>query len=182
MKKIGIAGAGGIGSNVAVNLIRSGVKNIKIVDFDVIDRSNLNRQFYFEDQIGILKSEAIYENLTRIDKSANIESINTKLDKRNIKEIFSDCEIIVEAFDVKENKTMLIEELLGSKDLIISASGIADYDIESMKVTKITHNLYIVGDNKKDICQYKTYSSKVTAAAAMMANLVLKKGGFYEQL
>ncbi|MCP4176992.1 MAG: sulfur carrier protein ThiS adenylyltransferase ThiF [bacterium] len=180
MKKIGIAGAGGIGSNVAVNLIRSGVKNIKIVDFDIIDQSNLNRQFYFEDQVGILKSKAIYENLSRINKSANIQAINSKLNENNIKEIFDDCEIIVEAFDVKENKIMLIEQLLESKDLIVSASGVADYDIESMKITKIAKNLYIVGDNKKDISEYKTYSSKVSTAAAMMANLVLEKGGFYE--
>ena len=157
MKKIGIAGAGGIGSNVAVNLIRSGVKNIKIVDFDVIDQSNLNRQFYFEDQIGKLKSEAIYENLIRINKTADIQSINSKLSSKNIHDIFEDCEIIVEAFDVKENKTMLIEQLLSSKDLIVSASGVADYDIESIKITKITNNLFIVGDNKKDISKYYSF-------------------------
>ena len=45
--KIGIAGAGGLGSNVAVHLVRSGISSLKICDFDVIENSNLNRQFYF---------------------------------------------------------------------------------------------------------------------------------------
>ena len=64
--RIGIAGAGGLGSNVAVNLVRTGVKKLKIVDFDVVDESNLNRQFYFMDQVGRPKVEALRENLLRI--------------------------------------------------------------------------------------------------------------------
>ena len=48
--KIGIAGVGGIGSNVAMHLVRSGVKNLKFGDFDVIENSNLNRQFYLKNK------------------------------------------------------------------------------------------------------------------------------------
>ncbi len=53
---IGIVGVGGIGSNVAVNLVQSGVRRLKIIDFDRVEPSNLNRQFYFSDQIGRLKA------------------------------------------------------------------------------------------------------------------------------
>ena len=61
--KIGIAGVGGIGSNVALNLVRSGVMQLKLIDFDRVEPGNLNRQFYFADQIGLFKVEALKINL-----------------------------------------------------------------------------------------------------------------------
>jgi sulfur carrier protein ThiS adenylyltransferase len=87
--KIGIAGAGGLGSNVAVNLVRSGVDEIKIADFDVIEQSNLNRQFYFKDQIGQNKVNALFENLKRINPQIKLQIIQRKLERENLKEIFS---------------------------------------------------------------------------------------------
>ena len=50
--RVGIAGAGGLGSNCAVALARSGVGTLVIADFDIIEAANLNRQYYFTDQIG----------------------------------------------------------------------------------------------------------------------------------
>ena len=108
--RIGIAGAGGLGSNVAFNLVRTGVDKLKIVDFDEVDHSNLNRQFYFKDQVGHRKVRALYENLKRINPSIDITIVDRKLEKENINEIFSDCDIIVEAFDKNIYKSMLIEE------------------------------------------------------------------------
>ena len=178
--KIGIAGGGGIGSNVAVHLIRCGVTNFKIVDFDIIEESNLNRQFYFKDQIGKNKVETLYENLKRINPHANIEIVNERIERTNINRIFEDCEILVEAFDKKEYKKMLIEESYDKKKMIVSASGIADSDLENIKIKKVSPNLYIVGDFSKDISLYKTYSPKVVYIASIMADIVLREGGFYE--
>lgn len=180
--KIGILGAGGIGSNVAVNLVRSGVSNLKIVDFDKIDLSNLNRQFYFYDQIGRSKVEALKENLERIAPNLNLEIIDTKIEKNNIKKYFDDCDILVEAFDKKEYKKLLIEEFSSSNKLIVSASGIADHDIENISIKKFREKIYIVGDFKKDIERYKTYSSKVMMVASIMSNIVMEKGGYYEKI
>lgn len=180
--KIGIGGAGGLGSNIALNLVRSGVKEIKIADFDVIDISNLNRQFYFRDQVGQNKVNALFENLKRINPELKLQIVHRKLDENNISEIFSDCQIVVEAFDKKEYKSMMIEQFIFSKKLIVAGSGIAHYDLDKIESKRIRENLYIVGDFDKDICEYKTYSTKVTIVAAMMANIVLEKGGFYEKL
>ncbi len=80
--KIGIAGAGGIGSNVAVNLVRSSASALKIVDFDRVELSNLNRQFYFHDQIGRFKVEALAENLRRIRPECHLESAH-QTDRRH---------------------------------------------------------------------------------------------------
>ncbi|BDU51555.1 sulfur carrier protein ThiS adenylyltransferase ThiF [Haliovirga abyssi] len=178
---IGIAGVGGIGSNVAVNLVRSGITKLKIVDFDKIDISNLNRQFYFENQIGKNKVEALKENLLKINNRLEIITINKKIVNENIEEIFNDCNIIVEGFDSKYYKAMLVEKFIDNKDLIVSASGIADNDVENIKVKKIQNSCYIVGDLEKDVENYKTFSTKVNIVAAIMANIILEKGDFYEK-
>ena len=181
MKKIGILGAGGIGSNVALNLVRSGVSNLKIVDFDRIDLSNLNRQFYFHDQIGRSKVEALKENLIRIAPDLEIEIIDIKIEKSNIKDLFSDCNILVEAFDKVEYKKLLIENFYGSNKLIVSASGIAHHDIDDISTKKFGKNTYVVGDFKNGIEEYKTYSPKVLIISSIMANIVMSKGGYYEK-
>jgi len=179
--KIGILGAGGIGSNVAVNLVRSGVSNIKIADFDKLDLSNLNRQFYFHDQIGRSKVEMLKENLERIAPDLKIEIIDRKIEKNNVKELFDDCDILVEAFDKKEYKKLMIEEFHSSNKLIVSASGIAHHDIDNILTKKFGKNIYVVGDFKKGIEEYKTYSPKVLIVASIMANIVMSKGGYYEK-
>lgn len=178
---IGIGGAGGLGSNVAVNLVRSGITDIKIADFDVIEQSNLNRQFYFRDQIGQNKVNALYENLKRINPNLNIKIVHQRLEKNNISDIFADCDIVVEAFDKKEYKSILIEELLSQKKLIVAGSGIAHHDLNNIETRKLRDNLYVVGDFTKGIDTYKTFSTKVSIVAATMANIVMDKGGFYER-
>ena len=178
IKKIGIAGAGGLGSNVAVNLVRSGIDNIKIADFDTIDESNLNRQFYFKDQVGMVKVEALKENLTRINPDSSIEVKNVKLNEGNMKEFFADCDIVVEAFDKSKYKAMLLERVVG-KELIVCGSGIAHHNLEEITIKSMGKNIYIVGDFSSDIKDCKTYSAKVQIVASMMANIVMERGGFY---
>lgn len=180
MMKIGIAGVGGIGSNVALNLIRTNVKKFKIVDFDLLEESNLNRQFYFRDQIGRIKVEALEENLKRIEPDLEIEREAKRLTYENIYETFKDCDIIVEGFDVKECKADLLNALADSGKIVISASGVAHYDLDNVKIKKVSENMYIVGDFVKDIVEYKTFSSKVTYVAAIMSKLVLELGGFLD--
>ncbi|MCX7821712.1 MAG: sulfur carrier protein ThiS adenylyltransferase ThiF [Brevinematales bacterium] len=173
--RIGIAGVGGIGSNVILHLVRAGVKNFRVVDFDVVQPSNLNRQFYFIDQIGMSKVEAIKLNLMRIANGLDIISENKKLSEENIIETFKDCEIVVEGFDNEFDKTMLIRMLFDSKKLIVSANGVAGIDTSSIIVKNISGNIFIVGDFSTDIKNSKLYSHKVSHIASLMAEIVLKK-------
>ena len=179
--RIGVAGTGGIGSNAAVHLVRAGVKELKFGDFDVIEESNLNRQFYFKDQIGKYKAEMLYKNLKSINPDGDFQYSIIKFERDNIKEFFKDCDIVIEGFDKKEYKTMLIEELYPLGKLIISASGIASHDCKEIQVKEAGKNLYIVGDFQKDISKYKTYSHKVGVISALMAEIALKRGGYIEE-
>ena len=127
--RVGIAGAGGLGSNCAITLARCGIGSLVIADHDFVEESNLSRQSYFRDQIGRPKTIALEENIRSIRPDINIMTITKKLDAGNIPEIFAGCDIIVEAFDRAEMKQIIIEsvsqELPGTP--LIIGSGLAGW-------------------------------------------------------
>lgn len=172
--RIGIAGAGGLGSNCAHHLVRAGVARLKIVDFDTVSESNLNRQFYFPDQLGRVKVEALRDNLLRLNPELEIEVVRCKLTPDNIVETFAGCDIVVEAFDVAENKHMLITRLLPTGKKIVGASGLGGFGASNdIKINTYGSNLWIIGDLTRGVggdCQ--PHSPRVGIAAAMQANTV----------
>lgn len=178
--KIGIAGTGGIGSNVAVHLVRGGVRRLKLVDFDRVEESNLNRQFYFHDQLGGCKAPMLAENLARIAPDARIEAMVLRLDAGNMAEIFGDCDAVVEGFDGPAEKKALIEALAPTGRMIVSASGVAGSRLDRIE-TRTLGPCTIIGDFHTDACRAPCFSPKVALVAAMMAHIILEKGGFYER-
>ncbi|MFH0785817.1 MAG: sulfur carrier protein ThiS adenylyltransferase ThiF [Pseudomonadota bacterium] len=177
--KIGIAGAGGIGSNVALNLVRSGVSSLKIIDFDRVEPGNLNRQCYFRDQVGQLKVEMLAKNLQRIRADVEIEIAAMRLDSLNCAALFADCPVVVEGFDGCAEKKMLLETLGGGEQLIVSACGIAGHDLEGIRVRRLG-NCFIVGDFVSDCAQAPLFAHKVLAVAAHMTDIILRHGGYYD--
>ena len=173
--RVGIAGAGGLGSNCAAALVRTGFRHIKIADFDVVDCSNLNRQFYFLEQAGRTKVEALRENLTLINPAVDIEIIPIKLEADNAAEIFADCDVVVEAFDRAEYKKLIVETYLGSGKLLVAASGLAGWgDSDRIKVHRIKDNFYIIGDLSTGIGpDTPPLAPCVFIAAAKQADVVL---------
>ena len=178
--KSGIAGVGGIGSNVALNLVRSGVSRLKIVDFDRVEASNLNRQFYFHDQIGRLKVEMLAENLRRIRADIRIETVAARIDATNCQDLFTDCPLVVEGLDRRTDKKMLIETLAGVERIVVSACGIAGHDLEGIRVQRLG-NCFIVGDFASDCAEAPLFAHKVLAVASHMSDIILRSGGFYDR-
>ena len=172
--RVGIAGAGGLGSNCAMHLVRSGVKHITIADFDVVNESNLNRQFFFRDQIGQKKVEAIKENLLRIEPDADIRVVDMRLDASSAREIFADCGIVVEAFDAVDAKVMLVSAFASSGKKLVTASGLAGWGrSNAMKVRKMG-NIVAIGDGETSVGDGAApVSPRVGIAAAMEANAVV---------
>ncbi|MFH1836708.1 MAG: sulfur carrier protein ThiS adenylyltransferase ThiF [Candidatus Omnitrophota bacterium] len=172
--KVGIAGLGGLGSNSAMNLVRSGFRKFLLVDFDRVETANLNRQFYFEDQMGRLKTEALEVNLKRINPVIEIETCSEKVERSNADRIFNDCDVIVEAFDKAEYKSMLVEKMLVLKKFIVSASGLAGIgNSDDIKVHRAKKNLIIIGDLTSDVKNSFPISPRVNVAAAKQADVVL---------
>lgn len=173
---VGIAGAGGLGSNCAVNLVRSGFINFIIVDFDVIEPSNLNRQFYFYNQIGKPKVENLQTNLLGINPNLQLKVLQQRIEETNVEAIFEKCHIIVEAFDQSKYKKMIVEQYMQSDKFVVSASGIAGWANSDDIIThKIKENLYIVGDLSSEAGKdLPPCAPRVSIAAAKQANLILQ--------
>ena len=175
--KVCILGLGGLGSNVAVLLARSGIGYLKLVDFDIVEASNLNRQQYRISHIGMKKTEAMKSIIKEINPFVEIDTLDIKVDRENILSVVEDIEIVVEAFDVAETKAMAIEELLtnGNK-IVISASGMAGLGSANEIITrKIRDNFYLIGDSYSDYEEYSgIMSTRVMLCAAHQANIVLR--------
>jgi sulfur carrier protein ThiS adenylyltransferase len=175
--RVGIAGAGGLGSNCAVALARSGVGTLVISDFDVVDTSNLGRQYFFINQVGTYKSLALKENIAGINPDVKVIAHTVRLDKLNITEIFRGCDVIVEAFDSGDMKEMLIETILSKMPGIpvIAGSGVAGWgNNDSLRCRKIDETLYVCGDETSEVSDdLPPLAPKVGIVANMQADTVL---------
>ena len=175
--KIGISGAGGLGSNVAVALARSGVGKLVIADFDRVEPHNLNRQQYFVDQIGEFKVFALKENLERINPFSEYEVHNIFLNAGNIPYIYGDVDIMVEAFDSVESKLELLESWVENfpGKPVVMGSGMGGYGNNNKLCTRrLFENVYVCGDGKTDVAINPPIAPRVAIVAAMQANLVLE--------
>jgi sulfur carrier protein ThiS adenylyltransferase len=176
--RVGIAGAGGLGSNCAAALARSGVGTLVISDFDVIEEPNLNRQFYFFDQIGMEKTKALRENLLKINPDVEVMVHHTMLNSENIQVIYADCDVIVEAFDRSDMKEMLIATVQTKMTGIplVVGSGMAGWGKnESIRYRKIDEYLYVCGDESTEVSdELPPLAPRVGIVSHMQANVVLE--------
>ncbi len=175
---VGIAGVGGLGSAVAVALARVGVGRLVIADFDVVEPSNLNRQQYFIDQLGLSKVEALAANLARINPYVSVEQHRTMLGPDNVPDVFADCSIVVEAFDRAEMKAMLVNTVLERMPAValIAASGLAGFGPNNAIVTrKVSSRLFLVGDGESEAKPGSgLMAPRVGIAASHQANQVVR--------
>ena len=175
--RVCILGLGGLGSNVAILLARSGIGFFKLVDFDTIEASNLNRQQYRISHIGMKKTEAMKSIIREINPFVEVDILDIKVDRENIYSTVGDIEIVVEAFDRAETKAIILEELLtNTNKIVVSASGMAGLGSANEIVTrKIKDNFYLIGDNYSDYEEYSgIMSTRVMICAAHQANMVLR--------
>jgi len=176
--RVGIAGLGGLGSNVAWMLVRSGVRRLVLVDFDAVDETNLDRQFYFADQVGRLKADALAENLRRISPGVELEAHAVRITAGNFVGLFAGVDVFVEALDLSEQKSAIIA--LASDHLsgvpIVAASGLAGYGpANDITTHEIAEGVFVVGDFASPAdAEHPLVASRVALAAAHQALLVVR--------
>lgn len=173
--KVGIAGAGGLGSNCAQHLVRCGFKQLVLADFDRVDYSNLNRQFFFQEQVNLLKVNALKSNLQQINPAAQIEAVPEKLTKNNMMKVFDRCQVVIEALDNAQCKRELVEVFINTGKLLVTASGIAGWGkSDDIRVRRVRDNFYIIGDMVSEVGKNcPPVSPRVNIAAAKQADVVL---------
>ncbi|HBE40832.1 MAG TPA: sulfur carrier protein ThiS adenylyltransferase ThiF [Bacteroidales bacterium] len=176
--RVGIAGAGGLGSNCAVALARSGIGTIVISDFDIVEPSNLARQYFFINQLGMFKTSAIKETIARINPDAIVIAHTEMLSRDNIPAIFAGCDVIVEAFDTDSMKEMLVETIQTKIPGIpvIIGSGLAGWGRNDLiRCRKIDESLYVCGDEMTATGpDNPPMAPRVGVVANMQANLVIE--------
>jgi sulfur carrier protein ThiS adenylyltransferase len=156
--RVGIAGAGGLGSNCAMLLARSGVGALVVADNDRVDLYNLDRQYFFRNQIGMLKCDALWDNIAAATDGIRVMIHPVKLTPANISDIFRGCNVIVEALDDASAKEMFITTI--QKELpgipLIAGSGLAGWGYnETLMVRKIDDTLYVCGDESSEVSEDK---------------------------
>ncbi len=171
---VAVAGCGGLGSNAAVALVRSGVGSLILVDFDTIELSNLNRQYYFRKHVGMKKVEALAQLLCDINPDVNLDLHNTVLEPQMIEELFKSADLLIEAFDRAENKQWLIESWCKAfpNRPVIAASGLSGVGrTEAVKIHK-GGNIYLCGDEKSQ-AEEGLCAARVAIVANMQANIAI---------
>ena len=182
---VAICGLGGLGSNIAVALARAGVGKLILIDFDKVDISNLHRQQYQADQIGLYKTEALTENLKRIAPYAEIISYTGRITEDNFQKLLQDADIICEAFDDAEAKALLVNGVLEQlhTKYLIAASGMAGLgSANSIKTRRVMERFYLCGDGVSDVADdIGLVAPRVMLCAAHQAQMVLRiLSGEYE--
>lgn len=174
--RVGIAGAGGLGSNVAAHLVRSGIRRLTIADFDRVEASNLNRQFFFQDQLGLPKVAALKANLLRINPAIDIQAMDIRLAPANVHAVFEPCQIVVEALDRAPDKKMMADRFMTDPRLFVCASGVGGWgDCDRIRIRRIRERVLIVGDGRTEASATAPPTSAIVGiAAAKQADLVIE--------
>ncbi len=175
---VGIAGLGGLGSNVASLLARAGVGRLIIADFDYVEPENLTRQQYFTDQTGKSKVDCTTENLHRINPQVQVVGHKLRLARENVVAVFAGADVIAECLDEAGQKKMLVETVLTQtvEPVVVTAVGLAGYgDSNSIVTRRISERLIMVGDGRSGIDSGAILCApRVALAAAHQANAIVE--------
>ena len=175
---VAVCGLGGLGSNIAIHLARAGIGKLILCDFDRVDITNLHRQQYKAEQIGMYKTVALAENLKEIAPYISLEIHTERITEDNAVKLLQGADIVCEAFDDAECKAMLTNTVLTEMrdKYLVAASGMAGlYDANRIKTRKVTSKFYLCGDEKSDVADgIGLVSSRVMVCAAHQAHMVLR--------
>lgn len=175
---VAICGLGGLGSNIAICLARSGVKKLILVDFDRVDVTNLQRQQFKASQVGMPKADALVENLREIAPYVELESHVAKVSEENALDLVREADAVCEAFDGAEAKAMLVNLVLEScpGKFLVAASGMAGFDsVNEIKTRRITKRFYLCGDERSDVDEgLGLVAPRVMTCAAHQAMTVIR--------
>lgn len=176
--RVAICGLGGLGSRVAELLTRAGVGYLRLLDFDRLEPTNLNRQWYFMEQLGMYKAEALAENLRRITPYVELDVHVVRITEENFSSLLKDVDVVVEAFDTADCKAMLVNgvrEKLPHCPLV-AASGMAGFaSANEMRVRRLSDNFYLCGDGRSDVhAGDGLYGARVNICSAQEALVVLQ--------
>ena len=182
---VAVCGLGGLGSNIAIALARAGIGKLLLIDFDSVDITNLHRQQFKANQIGLYKADALAENLVEIAPYTEITAVTAKITEENFADLLKEADVVCEAFDNAEAKAMLVNGVLEQLPdcYLVAASGMAGMDTpNTIRTRKVMGRFYLCGDEKNDVADtIGLVAPRVMLCAAHQAHTVLRiLAGEYE--
>ena len=175
---VAICGLGGLGSNIAIALARAGIGKLLLIDFDRVDITNLHRQQYKANQIGLHKADALAENLLEIAPYTEITAVTAKITEENFADLLKGADVVCEAFDNAEAKAMLVNGVLEQLPdcYLVAASGMAGMDTpNTIQTRKVMKRFYLCGDEVSDVANtIGLVAPRVMLCAAHQAHTVLR--------
>jgi len=182
---VAVCGLGGLGSNIAIALARAGIGKLLLIDFDRVDITNLHRQQYKANQIGLYKADALAENLLEIAPYTEIKTVTAKITEENFADLLKGADVVCEAFDNAEAKAMLVNSVLEQLPdcYLVAASGMAGIDTpNTIRTRKVMGRFYLCGDETNDVADtIGLVAPRVMLCAAHQAHTVLRiLAGEYE--
>ena len=175
---VAVCGLGGLGSNIAIALARAGIGKLLLIDFDRVDITNLHRQQYKANQIGLHKADALAENLAEIAPYTDIKAVTAKITEENFADLLKDADVVCEAFDNAEAKAMLVNGVLEQLPdcYLVAASGMAGMDTpNTIRTRKVMGRFYLCGDETNDVADtIGLVAPRVMLCAAHQAHTVLR--------
>ena len=182
---VAVCGLGGLGSNIATALARAGIGKLLLIDIDRVDITNLHRQQYKVNQIGLYKADALAENLLEIAPYAEITAVTAKITEENFADLLKVADVVCEAFDNAEAKAMLVNGVLEQLPdcYLVAASGMAGMDTpNTIRTRKVMGRFYLCGDETNDVADtIGLVAPRVMLCAAHQAHTVLRiLAGEYE--
>lgn len=132
--KITLIGLGALGSPVAYYLVAAGIGNLKVIDYDSVEPSNLHRQIlHFTKDINRMKTESAIEKLNLLNPDCNIEIIPEKITPDNAKEILKNSDFVIEGSDNFPTK-MLINDACVYLNIPFTIAGVLRFHGQIMTV------------------------------------------------
>lgn len=176
--RVCICGLGGLGSRVAELLTRAGVGYLRLIDFDKLEPTNLNRQLYFMDQLGEYKADALAVTLRRITPWVELDLHRDKITPDCGDKLLAGVDVLVEAFDNPGQKAMLVNFARERfpRVPLVAASGMAGLASGNhLQIRQLSKNFYLCGDGKSGVEQNDgLYGARVNLCAAEEALTVLQ--------
>jgi len=176
--RVAVAGLGGLGSHVSIALARLGVGHLRLIDYDVVDITNIFRQCYLLRHIGQYKTDCLKTQIAEINPYIKVETVTKKITQENVMDLVGDSDIVCEALDRKESKAMLINEIMEHCEdkIVVAGSGMAGTDSANRIVTrKITPRFYVCGDGVSALEDgLQLMAPRVALCAMHEANMIMR--------
>ena len=176
--RVAVCGLGGLGSNIAIALARAGVGRLHLLDFDVVEPSNLNRQQYAAAQVGMAKADALRENIAAVNPYCETTAERVRVTPENLAALLADDDIVCEAFDRAEQKAMLVSGVMEAfpDKPVVAASGMAGLcSANAIRTRRVSRRLYVCGDLVADVDDGQgLYGARVLVCAAHQATMALR--------